>query len=256
MGKTKVITFTTRDSLPLHGYCTLPVGGNAPYPTVVLLHGGPHLRDYWGFDPTVQLLASRGYAVLQINYRGSEGFGFRISEKEKYDFKKMYCDVFDGTRAVIAQGIADKNRIAIMGASFGGYLAICGVAFEPDLYRCAISEVGVFDWKRQLRSKLLNYNNYVYDYYKPYVGSNEYLDSISPIHWVKNIKAPVFLAGGYEDLTVSSYQSYSLCNKLQLAGVKVEIFIRGGEGHGFFNQKNITEYNKRVVQFIDKYMNN
>lgn len=257
MSRTKPITFQTKDSLILHGYLTLPNKGKQPYPTVILIHGGPHARDYWGFDTEVQVLASRGYAVFQINYRGSTGFGYRISVEESYNYHKMFLDIVDGTNFLINEGIANKNRIAVMGASFGGYLSICGVTFEPDLYCCAVSNVGVFDWKKHVRSKRFKYNNYTYDLYTSNLGGERnkaYLDSISPIHKVKNIKVPVFLTGGSEDKNVLISQSYSLFNKLKSAGVEVETFFKANERHGFRHQKNITEYYKRVLDFLNRNM--
>lgn len=257
MSKTKPITFQTRDSLILHGYLTLPNKGKQPYPTVILIHGGPNVRDYWGFDPEVQVLVSRGYAVFQINYRGSYGFGYKISVEERFNYHKMYLDIVDGTNFLIKKGIADKNRIAVMGTSFGGYLSICGITFEPDLYCCAVSNVGVFDWGKHVRSKKFKSNNYVYEYYKANIGGGNnkaYLDSISPIHKVENIKVPVLLTGGSEDKNVLISQSFNLFNKLKSAGVEVETFFKANERHGFRHQKNITEYYKRVLDFLNRNM--
>ena len=257
MSKTKPVTFQTRDSLVIHGYLTLPNKGKQPYPTVILIHGGPNVRDYWGFDPEVQVLASRGYAVFQINYRGSYGFGYKISIEERFKYHKMYLDIVDGTDYLISEGIADKNRIAVMGASFGGYLSICGITYEPDLYRCAVSNVGVFDWKKHVRSKKFKANNYVYEFYKANIGggnSKEYLDFISPIHKVNNIKVPVLLTGGSEDKNVLISQSFSLFKKLKAAGVEVETFFKANERHGFQHQKNITVYYKKVLDFLNRNM--
>ena len=159
------ITFETRDSLKLHCYLTKPKIGAAPYPTVLLLHGGPQARDYWGFEPEAQLLANRGYAVLQVNYRGSTGFGHKISNENEFEYHKMYLDVIDAANYLIRNDIADPNRIAVMGGSFGGYLAITCVANEPDLFCCAVSNAGVFDWKKHVRSKKFKYSDYAYDFF-------------------------------------------------------------------------------------------
>ena len=134
-------SYRTRDGMVIEGYLTLPEGSKngKPAPLVVFPHGGPWLRDVWGFNPWVQWLASRGYAVFQPNYRGSPGYGWRYPEADKYDFVKMRNDVTDGVAALIQSGLVDRGRIAIVGQSFGGYLALCGAAFEPDLYRCAIT---------------------------------------------------------------------------------------------------------------------
>lgn len=257
MARTKPITFSTRDSQTLHGYLTLPKKGKAPYPTVVLLHGGPWARDYWGFNPEVQVLASRGYAVLQVNYRGSTGFGYYISRKYQYAFDKMHEDVTDATRYIISEGIADTGCIAIMGGSFGGYLAICGVAFEPDLYRCAISIAGVFDWKKHIRSKFAKYNNYAFDFFKSNIGEGDkraYLKKISPVNAAKNIKVPVLICGGAKDKNVSLWQSVKLIQAMKRADVKIERFFKGGEGHGFQFQKNQIAFYEKVLTFLQENM--
>ena len=144
----QMIKFKTRDGKQLDAYLTLPAGATKtnPPPMVVLSHGGPWARDTWGYNCEVQFLASRGYAVLQTNYRGSTGFGWMFPIEDEWDFRKMHDDVTDATKAVIAKGLIDSNRIAIMGSSFGGYLAISGVVNEPSLYRCAVTIAGVFDW--------------------------------------------------------------------------------------------------------------
>ncbi len=247
----------TRDSITLHGYLTKPLNGTAPYPTVVLLHGGPHARDYWGFDPEVQLLAKHEYAVLQVNYRGSTGFGREISNKNKFEYHKMYLDVIDATKYLIRNGTADPKRIAVMGTSFGGYLSISCVSNEPDLYCCAVSNAGVFDWKRHVRFKRLKSNNYVYDLLKSNLGgenSKNYLEDISLFKKAENIKVPVFLGGGSDDRNVSISQSYKLAQILSRNGVKIERYIKGGEGHGFSFNKNIVIFNKRILNFLNRSM--
>ncbi len=257
MAETTPITFQTRDSLTLHGYLTKPRNKFEPYPTVLLLHGGPQARDYWGFDPEVQVLANRGYAVLQVNYRGSEGFGRSISKKYKYAFHQMYLDVIDATKYAIRQGIADPERIAVMGTSFGGYLSISCVSHEPDMYRCAISNAGVFDWRKHVRFKRNKYNNYAYDYYKSRLGgenSRAYLKKISVMEQAENIRVPVFLAGGADDWNVNITQSNKLANLLKRNGVEVTTFFKGGEGHGFYKEKTNVVYYKGVLNFLNKHL--
>jgi acetyl esterase/lipase len=258
MSPMKPIIFRTGDYLELHGYLTEPKNGLAPYPTIILIHGGPWARDYWGFNSEVQVLASRGYAVLQLNYRGSTGFGNDISRKHKFSFKEMHDDITDATYYLIEKKIADPKRIAIMGGSFGGYLSICGVAFEPDLYCCAISNAGVFDWRKHVRSKFGKYNNFVYDFYKSNLGEGDqkqYLEEISPINAAKNIIVPVLVCGGTSDNNVKISQSVKLLAAMRRAGVKVERFLKAGEGHGFKYQKNQIKYYNKIFEFLEQHMN-
>ncbi len=257
MSPMESIWFKTRDSLSIHAYLTKPLHGSAPYPTIILVHGGPWARDHWGFEPEVQALASRGYAVFQINYRGSIGYGEVISKKHRFSFKKMHNDITDGTQHLIKCGIADPKRIAIMGGSFGGYLSICGVAFEPDLYRCAISNAGVFDWRKHVRSKFGKYNNFVFDFFNSNLGNGDkkaYLEEISPINAVKNIKVPVMVCGGTNDSRVSISQSVKLLAALRRADVTVERYLQAKEGHGFYKQKNVLKYYNKLFAFLHENM--
>ena len=258
MVQTVPVNFITRDSLVLYGYFTRPAHGAAPYPTIVLLHGGPHARDYWGFDPEVQLLANRGYAVLQVNYRGSTGFGYKTSDENEFEYHKMYLDVIDAANCLIRDGIADQKRIAVMGASFGGYLSVTCVANEPDLFCCAVSNAGVFDWKKHVRSKKFKYSDYAYDFFKANLGEGDnknYLEDISPIRKAKNIKVPVFLGGGSDDRNVLISQSIKLSDVLSRNGVDVETFFKSGEGHGFAFKKNLVIFYERVLDFLNRNMN-
>ena len=257
MCKTKAVKFTTRDSLQLHAYLTLPKNGNAPYPTILLIHGGPWVRDYWEFNDEVQFLASRGYAVFQINYRGSKGYGYKISKKYEDYFYHMHCDIIDGTIYLIEEGIADRKRIALMGASFGGYLSICCVANAPKLYKCAISNAGVFDWKGHIKSKKIKGLNLQHDLLESMIGgkeNSEFLKKISPINIASNIKVPVFIAAGGKDMRVPFSQSLKMEKVLKKAGVKVETFYRKWETHGFWHNKNRIKYYNKVLNFLEKNM--
>lgn len=252
----RVVTYATRDGVTLEAILTVPPGVDAhhPAPMVVLPHGGPYARDYLGFDPEAQFLASRGYVVLQPNYRGSSGYEPRISNHRDTDYRRMHNDVTDATRFLIQQGLADPKRIAIMGSSFGGYLAVCGVAFEDGLYRCAITEDGVFDWEALVQQQADNENA------RP--GENEILASrfgqfshdqlmeISPVAHVDRIHVPVLIAHGREDTVVSVRQSQVLATALKEHGVPHEVFIRRGEGHGFYNYTNRVDYYHRVEAFL------
>jgi dipeptidyl aminopeptidase/acylaminoacyl peptidase len=253
---TERIAFVTHDSLHLQGFFTRPKGRNSPYPTVVLLHGGPQLSDFWGFDPEVQSLATRGYAVLQVNYRGSKGFGRKVSSDCRYDYFKMHEDVTEATKIVIRDGLADSNRTAIMGSSFGGYLAVSGVAFDPDLYSCAITNAGVFDWNMQHRH-FADYANCKYrDDMRQYLSSKgdvrKILDDASPIHKAHLIKVPVLIAGGWVDEQVPITQSFHLERKMRWSGNKPETFFKFDETHGFHFEENRIKYYEKVLSFLAK----
>jgi dipeptidyl aminopeptidase/acylaminoacyl peptidase len=223
-------------------------------PLVVLCHGGPWVRDTPDFNPEVQFLASRGYAVLQPNYRGSTGYSPEISHDREFDFRRMSDDVTDATRAILSMGMVDPGRVAIMGGSFGGYLAVAGVAFESGLYRCAVTVCGVFDWERQINSKSDvarpgEYEELTDRLGKPGPG-NELLRQISPIDFASQIRVPVLIAHGTEDTVVDVAQSRRLASALKRGGVPHETFFRPLEGHGFFSYRDRVDFYHRVEAFL------
>ncbi len=259
----QIVQFKTRDGAKLDAYLTLPAGAtkDKPAPLVVLCHGGPWVRDTWGYDGEVQFLAYHGYAVLQPNYRGSTGSTGRFPMADKYDFVKMHQDVTDAVRTVLRLEQLDRGRVAIMGGSFGGYLAVSGVAHEPDLYRCAVTIAGVFDWAMQVQAE--KYDEADLPYYRrmikvlgdPKKDQSKY-EAMSPIHHVQNIRAPVFVAGGKDDRTVEISQSRKLLGALDRAGVHYEKYIVGGEGHGMAYLKNQVELYDRILAFLDQNLRN
>lgn len=255
----QLMQFKTRDGHRLDGYLTLPAGASKenPAPLVVLCHGGPWARDTWGFDGEVQFLASRGYAVLQPNYRGSTGSVGRFPAGDQYDFVKMHHDVTDAVKTVLGTGLIDRDRVGIMGTSFGGYLAVSGVAHEPDLYRCAVTNAGVFDWALQVQAE--KYNQYDLPYYgrmiktlgDPKVEKAKY-EAMSPIRHVANIRVPVFVAGGKDDQVVELQQSKRLLEEFARHGIVHEQLFIGGEGHGMAYLANEVELHERIEAFLAK----
>jgi len=250
------MSFVARDGARLEGYLALPEGASAQHtvPLVVLAHGGPWVRDVPSFNPEVQFLVSRGYAVLQPNYRGSTGYAPGISHEHEWDFLLMHDDVTDATRAILRNGVVDPKRVAIMGASFGGYLAVAGVAFESGLYRCAVTECGVFDWERFIKSKSDvsrpgEYERLVDELGKP-GRDRERLERISPLEHADQIHVPVLIAHGTEDGVVDVAQSKKLAKELRRRGVPCETFYRAVEGHGFYNYSNRVEFYHRVEAFL------
>ena len=253
--------FKTRDGRQLDAYLTLPAGASKknPPPLVVLAHGGPWVRDTWGFDGEVQFLANRGYAVVQPNYRGSPGYDWMFPKEDQWDFRKMHDDVTDVTKTLIASGLIDGGRIAIMGGSFGGYLAVSGVVNEPSLYRCAITIAGVFDWAQQIKDKKYNqYDNPTFGRLMKKLGNpeeqREKFDAISPGRHVDQIRVPVFVAAGTEDQTVEIEQSRALISALNKYHVPYEKLFASDEAHGMAHLDNQVELYTRIEAFLAKYL--
>ena len=256
MAEMEPISYTSRDGLTINGYLTLPKGAEAKnLPLVVNPHGGPWVRDTWGFNPEVQFLANRGYAVLQMNYRGSTGYGRKFWEASfKQWGRKMQDDITDGVKYLIKEGIADPKRVAIYGGSYGGYATLAGVTFTPDLYTCAVDYVGV--------SNLLTFMKTIPPYWKPLldqmhvmVGNPETekadLEARSPAFHTDNIKVPLFIAQGANDPRVNKDESDQIVNSLRKRGVKVEYMVKQNEGHGFYNEENRFDFYGAMEKFLN-----
>jgi dipeptidyl aminopeptidase/acylaminoacyl peptidase len=246
-----------RDGLPLHGYLTRPLGKDDArhLPLVVVAHGGPYgIRDRWGFEPDVQMLANRGYAVLQVNFRGSGGYGDAFMRAGFREWgAKMQDDVTDATRWAIAEGIADPSRICIYGASYGGYAALRGATKEPDLYRCAIGYVGVYDLRLMYTRGDIPQSTYGDNYLKMVLGEDEsVLWDRSPVAHVDQLKAKVMLIVGGEDRRVPPIQGERLHDALNKAHVEHEWLYQRTEGHGFYDEDNLNKMLASVIQFLDR----
>lgn len=259
MAQTMAVKFKARDGLPLHGYLTFPKDrGQKNLPMVVLPHGGPRTRDVWGYNPMVQFLANRGYAVLQVDYRGSAGYGdaFLKKGRRKVGTDTQY-DITDAVRWTIDRGFADATRVAIMGASFGGYSAMMGVATEPDLYRCAVNIAGVTDWIELIKEKAEVFPRS----YGPTVNLVGHpkkdaaaLRAISPRHLARQIKAPVLLVHGRDDPIVPYRQAKLMADALEKAGGEYELLSKYNEAHGLDNYKNRIEMYQRIDAFLQRHM--
>ena len=257
MRPTGIVPFKTRDGVELEGYLTLPAGASkaAPAPLVVLAHGGPFARDTWGFDGEVQFLASRGYAVFQPNYRGSTGYQWRTSQDQLYAFRRMHDDVTDGVRKLLKTGLIDPDRVAIMGWSFGGYLALSGAAHDGDLYRCAVALAGVYDWEQVIKeSRLEEYVRGRHGWLLRKLGdpkkNQARFDEISPLRHVANVKIPMFVGHGKADVVANVNQSTRLVAALKKQGVPVTTRYEGGEGHGLAYLKNRVEMYEAIEEFL------
>jgi len=261
MQKTSIVNFNARDGSKLEGYFTLPSGAtkDKPAPLVVLPHGGPWVRDSWGWDPEVQFLASRGYAVFQPNYRGSTDAQWMFPESDLWEFRKMHDDVTDGVKAILKTGFIDRDRIAVMGGSFGGYLAISGVAHEPDLYRCAITIAGVFDWAEVMNQAYQNDSSTSRsDTLLRHLGDpekqKERFAAISAMRFVSQIKAAVFVWHGRDDQTADVMQSRTLVAELKKNNVPHVAKFTAEEGHGAARLANQLELYTAIEEFLRQNM--
>lgn len=259
MATVRPIQYTARDGLVIHGYLTLPKGREPRnLPCVVNPHGGPWARDSWGFNPETQFLANRGYCVLQMNFRGSTGYGRRFWEAGFGEWGlAMQDDITDGVQWLIQQGIADPRRIAIYGGSYGGYAVLSGITREPELYAAAVDFVGV--------SNLLTFLNTIPPYWKPLLEKmytmvghpekdRERLVATSPALNADRIRTPLFIAQGANDPRVNKAESDQMVAALRSRGVDVEYMVKEDEGHGFHNDENKFEFYERIEAFLSQHL--
>jgi dipeptidyl aminopeptidase/acylaminoacyl peptidase len=249
------IHYRARDGEEIHGFLTLPAGKKSGVPLVVLPHGGPNVRDVWIYDEWVQFLANRGYGVLQMNYRGSPGYGTAFYEKGRREIGRgMQTDIDDGTRWAIASGIADPARIAIFGASYGGYSALFALAHSPELYRCGISFAGVTDWKELVTEGRGEEYKYAYLYWKDWIGDPEtnasFLASISPVYSADRIKAPLLIVQGEDDHVVPPKQARRMVAALEAAGHKPQTLYFPNEGHGLSTERDRARFLSEMEAFL------
>jgi len=254
MAPLRAIELKARDGLTLRGYLTVPKGAEAKnLPMVVVPHGGPYgVFDEWDFDDEAQMLSQAGYAVLRVNFRGSGNYGrsFLGAGAREWGLK-MQDDVTDATRWAVAQQIADPRRICIYGASYGGYAALAGVSKEPDLYRCAVGYVGVYDLTMMHRvesRESTSMRNWTADW----LGERDSLAAVSPTSNAARIKAPVFLAAGGEDETAPIAHSKRMEKALKSAGVPVETLYFDTEGHGFYTEPHRREFYTKLLDFLSR----
>lgn len=259
MAEMKPITYTSRDGMTIHGYLTLPVGREAKdLPVVVNPHGGPWARDGWGFNQEVQFLANRGYAVLQMNFRGSTGYGRKHWEASfKQWGKTMQNDITDGVEWLVKQGIADPKRVAIYGGSYGGYATLAGITFTPDLYACAVDYVGVsdlFTFQRTIPPYWAPFKAMMYEMVGDPVKDSLLLDAASPARHADRIKTPLFIAQGANDPRVKKSESDQMVAALKARGIEVEYMVKDNEGHGFHNEENRFDFYGAMEKFLDQHI--
>ena len=259
MSFVKPIAYTARDGRLIHGYLTLPAGREPKdLACIVNPHGGPWARDSWGYNPEVQFLANRGYCVLQMNFRGSTGYGreFWMASFGQWG-RTMQDDITDGVKWLVAQGVADPKRIGIYGGSYGGYATLAGVTFTPDLYAAAVDYVGV--------ANMFTFMKTIPPYWRPFlpkfyemVGNPERdaerLAAVSPVMHVENIRTPLFVVQGARDPRVNKAESDQMVEALRKRGVEVQYMVKDNEGHGFRNEENQFEFYGAMEKFFAEHL--
>ena len=258
MAPMEPIQYTSRDGLTIHGYLTLPLGvASRDLPLVVIPHG-PSARDEWGFDSEAQFLANRGAAVLQVNFRGSTGYGKKFWQAGfKQWGRAMQDDITDGVEWLVKRGIADPKRLAIYGGSYGGYAALAGATFTPDLYACAVSYVGpsnIFTLLESIPPYWEPYREMEYEEIGHPVKDKELLESISPVLHADKIRIPLFVAQGANDPRVKKAESDQIVEAVRKAGKDVVYMVKDNEGHGFRNEENRFDFYREMGGFLKKHL--
>ncbi|SFS41984.1 S9 family peptidase [Saccharopolyspora flava] len=256
------VTITARDGLELPSYLTLPVGVEpSGLPMVLLVHGGPWHRDHWGFNPLVQLLANRGYAVLQVNFRGSDGFGKAHMQAAIGEFAgTMHDDLIDGVDWAIERGYADPDRIAIMGGSYGGYAALVGATFTPDRFAAVVDFVGISDLANFMRTQpefvrpalVNNWYRYVGDPADPVQEAD--MLARSPISHVGKIRSPLLVVQGANDARVVQGESDLIVEAARARGLDVEYLVFPDEGHAVVNPENQVTMFRAADRFLARHI--
>ncbi|ODH00293.1 peptidase S9 [Nostoc sp. KVJ20] len=253
------ISYEARDGLTIHGYLTTPVGIlSQNLPTILLVHGGPWMRDTWGLDPEAQWLANRGYAVLQVNFRGSTGYGKAFLNAGNREWAaKMHDDLIDAVNWLVEKGISDPQKIAIMGGSYGGYATLVGLTFTPEVFAAGVDIVGP--------SNLITLIGTIPPYWEPLkamlyhrVGNleteEEFLKSRSPLFFADRIQKPLLIGQGANDPRVKQSESDQIVNAMQQAGLPVKYALYTDEGHGFARPENRLHFFAIAEEFLAKYL--
>ena len=258
MSERKPIQFQSRDGKLIHGYLTLPINHQNNLPLVTYVHGGPYgVQDEWWYDSTSQMLANNGYAVLQVNYRGSSGYGL---EYEEVAYRKRSTliqeDIIDGTQWAMSLPEVAKNKACIMGWSFGGYSAVMAPLIEPDLFKCSIAAAGVYDAIEQEEdADYSEISSVAADAAKVYGSDEVLLKKESPLTYIDKLKIPILIVHGGEDKRVPPAQAFLLKEALDKRNMPYEWLFKEKEGHGFYNEDNQKEFYEKTLLFLNKHLN-
>jgi dipeptidyl aminopeptidase/acylaminoacyl peptidase len=259
LARMEPVSFASRDGLTIEGYLTLPPGSSGGHmPMVLNVHGGPWARDGWGYDPEGQWFANRGYACLQVNYRGSTGYGKEFLNAGNKEWGgTMHDDLVDAVGWAVQSGVADPERVAIYGGSYGGYAALAGATFTPDLFRCAVDIVGP--------SSLITLINSIPPYWKPLLATfhervgnpdteKDFLRSRSPLFFVDRIRIPMLIAQGANDPRVKQAESEQIVAAMKEKGIDHEYLLFEDEGHGFARPENRLKFYAAAERFLARHL--
>jgi dipeptidyl aminopeptidase/acylaminoacyl peptidase len=254
----KPVSYQARDGLTIHGYLTLPIAQEAPSATVLLVHGGPWARDTWGYDPEVQWLSNRGYAVLQVNFRGSTGYGKAfLNAGNRQWAAAMHDDLIDAVNWLVSEKIAKPDKIAIMGGSYGGYATLVGLTFTPDVFACGVDIVGP--------SSIMTLMESIPPYWAPLMAmfqhrvgnmetEAEFLKSRSPLFFVDKIEKPLLIGQGANDPRVKEAESEQIVTAMRQASKPVKYVLYPDEGHGFVRPENRLHFYAIAEEFLSQYL--
>jgi dipeptidyl aminopeptidase/acylaminoacyl peptidase len=260
LARMEPVTFQARDGLTIHGLLTVPNGARRPRPMVLLVHGGPWSRDYWGYNADVQILANRGYAVLQVNYRGSDGYGRRFLLAGTREFgRRMHEDLVDGVRWAVAQGIADGRKVAVMGSSYGGYAALSGLALTPEVFAAGVARVGIADMV-SLRTDSPPQWHLSRGFHTRFYGDPDHADDRrtmvdrSPLSHAGAIRVPLLVSHGANDIRVRRDHSDRIVATLKARRHDVEYLLFEDEGHSINRTPNRLAFWRAVERFLARHL--
>nr|WP_255771406.1 prolyl oligopeptidase family serine peptidase [Microbulbifer guangxiensis] len=249
-------TFTARDGLSVGVYLTFPEGRRENLPMVVIPHGGPRARDYWQYDRQAQILSQNGYLVLQVNFRGSTGYGDHFLQAGTREWgDKIQRDIAEAAQWAIDQGYATPERVCIFGASFGGYSALMNPIRYPDLYQCAAGYVGVYDLEMLYKRGDIRRRDRGVAYLEEVVSRDEsFLRENSPLYNVEKLELPVFIVHGAQDQRAPVEHAEALIEQLEAANKPYQSLILPNEGHGFYAEDSNLQLYGQLLEFLDRHI--